>query len=78
MLRRALPIVALVAVFAGYRWAPWRESPREAWDAISSAAAAGDYGEVWDRFDPASQRRRVSRVIGGMASPWSQSGRANC
>lgn len=59
-LRRALPAVALVAVFggfAGYRWAPWRESPLEAWDAISAAAAAGDYGAVWDRFDPPSQQR---------------------
>jgi hypothetical protein len=64
MPRRILPVVALVAVFggfAGYRWAPWRESPREAWDAISSAAAAGDYGAVWDRFDPASRVR---------LSPW--------
>ena len=63
--RRLLPAVALVAVFggfAGYRWAPWRESPRQAWDAISGAAAAGDYGAVWDRFDPASRERMAPRL----------------
>src|SRR5512134_1323235 len=65
MPRRALPVVALVAIFggfAGYRWAPWRESPRVAWDAISAAAAAGDYGAVWDRFDPASRGRLAAEL----------------
>ena len=53
----AAALVAVFGEFAGYRWAPWRESPREAWDAISGAAVACDYGAVWDRFDPASQAR---------------------
>ena len=63
--RRLLPVVALVTVFGGfadYRWTPWRESPREAWEAISGAAAAGDYGAVWDRFDPASRARMAPRL----------------
>lgn len=63
--RRWLVPVALAAAFggfAGYRLDWWRESPREAWDVISAAAAAGDYGAVWDRFDPASQQRMAPRL----------------
>jgi hypothetical protein len=63
--RLLLPLMAAVALFggfAGYLWAPWRESPREAWDAISAAAAAGDYGAVYDRFDPASQARMAPHL----------------
>lgn len=52
-----LSSVAVFGGFAGYRWAPWRESPRQAWDAISTAAEAGDYGAVYDRFDPAGRAR---------------------
>ena len=36
--------------------------PRLAWDTISAAATAGDYGAVWDRFDPASQQRMAPRL----------------
>jgi hypothetical protein len=52
-----LVCVALFGGFAGYRLSWWRESPREAWKAISAAAGAGDYGAVWDRFDPTSRDR---------------------
>jgi hypothetical protein len=31
--------------------------PREAWGTISAAAQAGDYGAIYDRFDPAGQAR---------------------
>lgn len=57
LLFSALALVALFAGFAGYRLDLWRESPREAWEVISTAAAAGDYGVVYDRYDPASQQR---------------------
>jgi hypothetical protein len=53
----ALIPVAQFAGFAGYRLNWWRASPREAWDDISNAAAAGDFGAVWDRFDTTSQER---------------------
>ena len=52
----AAALVAVFGGFAGYRLAPWRESPRDAWDVISSAAAARDYGAVWDRYDPPSRQ----------------------
>lgn len=68
--RHWLIVVALVALsvgFAGYRWSPWQESPCRAWDLISSAAAAGVYGAVYDRFDPPSQQR-MSPTCGGSPS----------
>jgi hypothetical protein len=54
--------VAQFGGLAGYRWAPWRESPRQARDAVSSAAAAGDYVAVYDRFDPPSQQRMSANL----------------
>jgi hypothetical protein len=57
-----LALVAAFGGFAGYQLAPCRESPRRAWEAITGAAASGDYGAVWDRFDPASQQRMGERL----------------
>lgn len=66
-----LAAVALVGGFAGYRWSPWRESPRQVWDTITAAAEAGDYGAVYDRFDPASRDRMAPdlRAFAAKAAP---------
>jgi hypothetical protein len=55
-------LAAAALLGSGHVLAPWREARREAWDEITAAAEAGDYGAVWDRFDPASQQRMAQRL----------------
>jgi hypothetical protein len=50
-------VLILVGGFGGYGIDWFGETPREGWEAVTRAAEAGDWGAVWDRFDPASQGR---------------------
>src|SRR5687768_530946 len=60
-----VPLVAVVGLafgIGGYRVLFRGETPEGAWAEVSAAAAAGDYGAVWDRVDPSARAGMAARL----------------